>query len=237
MPSALQHARFGIDGRAVVGLLLVVVLAIGFGAIYLFKAKPVAEAAPRFPITATPDPGLPAADAVSGPPVSAASSGNVTASSQPAADLLVHVTGLVGRPGVVSLPRGARVVDALQAVGGALPGVDTSGLNLARALTDGEQVAVGVPGAGPPLATDSNASGAGAGTTDGGGSAPAGGVVDINRASAADLEELPGVGPVLAARIIDHRDRIGGFRSIDELQDVSGIGDRTFEDLRDKVTV
>ncbi|RPK69439.1 ComE operon protein 1 [Streptomyces sp. ADI96-15] len=111
--------------------------------------------------------------------------------------------------------------DALEAAGGVRPGTDTSGLNRARLLTDGEQVAVGVdpaPGAGP----GPGAPGQGA----------AAGPLSLGTATAEQLETLPGVGPVLAAAIIAYRTENGGFRSVDQLRDVRGIGDRRFEDLR-----
>ena len=161
-----------------------------------------------------------------------------TASAGPAKALLVDVAGKVRRPGVVSLPLGSRVADALRAAGGVRPGVDIGLLNLARPLTDGEQVIVGlaVPGAGPAVAgtgTGPPASGAGSG---GAGSA-AGSPVNLNLATTADLDGLPGVGPVLAQRIVDWRTAHGPFTSVDQLREVSGIGDRRFQDLKDLVRV
>ncbi|MGW9394625.1 helix-hairpin-helix domain-containing protein [Streptomyces diastaticus] len=133
------------------------------------------------------------------------------------------MSGKVARPGVHRLPAGSRVEDALEAAGGVRPGTDTSGLNRARLLTDGEQVAVGVdpaPGAGPVA---------------GPGAAGVAGPVSLGTATAEQLETLPGVGPVLAAAIIAHRTESGGFQSVDQLRDVRGIGDRRFEDLRELV--
>lgn len=140
-----------------------------------------------------------------------------------AAQLVVAVVGQVVTPGLVTLPVGSRVADAVAAAGGALPHADLSTINLARILVDGEQVAVGVPGAAP-------APGAPAG---GGGSA----AVNINAASESELEELPGVGPVLAGRIVQWRTENGAFTSVEQLQEVDGIGPSTFEELRDEVTV
>ncbi|MYR64384.1 DNA-binding protein, partial [Streptomyces sp. SID625] len=133
-------------------------------------------------------------------------------------------------PGVHRLPAGSRVTDALRAAGGARPGTDLDGLNQARFLVDGEQLVVG----GPPPATGPGTA-AGAGTAPGAAGAPAG-PVSLNTATADQLETLPGVGPVLAQHIVDYRSRHGGFRSVQELRQVTGIGDRRFADLRGLVT-
>jgi competence protein ComEA len=143
------------------------------------------------------------------------------------ASLLVHVAGKVRRPGVVRLTAGSRVIDAVEASGGALPGADLAGLNLARPLADGEQILVGVPPppGGPVIPAPGPAST----------SAPP--ILDLNAATAEQLDALPGVGPVLAQRIVDFRTEHGRFTSVDELQQVTGIGSRKFADLRDKVRV
>jgi competence protein ComEA len=142
-----------------------------------------------------------------------------TASAAPAT-IVVAVTGRVRHPGLVRLPAGSRVADAIDAAGGVLPGTDISSLNLARKLSDGELIAVGVPG--------------GSGSASG---ADASGLVNLNTASLEQLETLPGVGPVLAQRIVDYRDQHGGFRSVDELRQVDGIGDAKFNQLKSRVTV
>lgn len=144
--------------------------------------------------------------------------------------LVVAVTGRVRRPGVVTLPAGARVIDALRAAGGPLPGADLAMLNLARKLTDGELVVVGVPGAVAPAGQP----------TAGGGPVGAGGPqspIDLNTATLAQLDTLPGVGPVLAQRIIDWRTEHGRFASVDQLADVPGIGESRLSQLRDLVRV
>ncbi len=136
-----------------------------------------------------------------------------------AAALVVDVAGAVRRPGIVRLPDGARVVDAIQAAGGLLPGATTAGINLARRLADGEQILVG---AGPP-----------------GSSGPSGAVagkLDLNLATVAQLDALPGLGPVLAERIVQWRTAHGRFASVDQLREVPGIGARTFDSLKDLVT-
>lgn len=137
--------------------------------------------------------------------------------------LLVHVAGKVRQPGVVELATGARVIDAVEAAGGALPGADLSSLNLARQLTDGEQVLVGLP---PPPGSASARP-----------SPTETSVVDLNTATLDQLDALPGVGPVLAQRILDYRDEHGRFESVDDLQQVTGIGTRKFAELRELVRV
>ncbi|MFJ4961166.1 helix-hairpin-helix domain-containing protein [Streptomyces sp. NPDC088729] len=142
--------------------------------------------------------------------------------------VVVDVSGKVRRPGVHRLPHGARVADALRASGGVRAGTDLSGLNRARVLVDGEQIVVGLPLA-PTLA------GAGTGGVPTGGTAGRLGPatpLSLNGSTKEQLETLPGVGPVLAQHIIDHRTERGGFRSVDELRQVDGIGDRRFADLQ-----
>jgi competence protein ComEA len=162
------------------------------------------------------------------PPSSPLAAPATSASSHPPATrVVVDIVGKVRHPGVYRLPDGSRVDDALEAAGGALPGVDLSQLNLARKVADGEQVAVGVSGAagtvGPP----------GTGAASGAASAP----IDLNTATVQQLDTLPGVGPVLAERIVDWRTEHGRFDSVDQLQEVSGIGPSRLADLRSLVTV
>jgi competence protein ComEA len=142
--------------------------------------------------------------------------------------VVVDVEGRVAEPGVRTLPPGSRVIDALTAAGGALPGTDLSALNQARVLVDGEQVLVGlVPPAGAP-ATVPGRGGRGKGGRAGeGGAQP----VHLNSAAAEDLEELPGIGPALAQRIVDYRTAHGPFHSVDDLQQVSGFGGQRFQTL------
>lgn len=140
----------------------------------------------------------------------------------------VHVAGAVQHPGVVELPAGARVADAVAAAGGATVDADLDGVNLARPVTDGERILV-------PRRGEVTASG---GTAPGAGSAwRADGRLDLNLATAADLEELPGIGPVLAARIVDWRERHGPFTEVGQLREIPGIGERTFQNLADLVAV
>lgn len=150
--------------------------------------------------------------------------------------LVVDVGGEVRRPGVRRLPSGSRVQDALEAAGGVEEGADLAGLNRARPLVDGELVWVGTPPPdGPSVGGGTPGTGAAAGGG-GGGAVPAvTGPVPLNTASVEQLDTLPGVGPVLAQRILDYRTEHGGFRAVEELREVSGIGERRFEDLRKQV--
>ncbi|MFF8920280.1 helix-hairpin-helix domain-containing protein [Streptomyces albidoflavus] len=209
------------EWRSVAALVVVVLVAVVWAAQHFWTGRPepvrvpeaVAQGATEVPGAA----GGPAATGLPSPPTGAPPSPS-------AGPLVVDVSGKVARPGVHRLPAGSRVEDALEAAGGVRPGTDTSGLNRARLLTDGEQVTVGVdpaPGAGPAP----GAPGQGA----------AAGPLSLGTATAEQLETLPGVGPVLAAAIIAYRTENGGFRSVDQLREVRGIGDRRFEDLRELV--
>jgi competence protein ComEA len=140
----------------------------------------------------------------------------VAARATPAALLVVDVAGDVRRPGLVRLPAGSRVADALAAAGGARPGASTTGLNLARKVVDGEQIVVGAPAAAAPSS---------------------GALLNLNTATAEDLDALPGVGAVLAGRIVEWRTAHGPFTSVDQLREVSGIGARKLASIRALLTV
>ncbi|WP_228771851.1 ComEA family DNA-binding protein [Actinokineospora iranica] len=154
------------------------------------------------------------------PDLAAATVDQPSASPSVAPEVVVDVVGKVASPGIRSLPDGSRVVDALRASGGALPGADLSALNLARRLGDGEQIHVGVPAP----AVDGQAERPGA-------------LVNLNSASLAQLDTLPGVGSVTAQRILDWRTRHGRFTKVDQLHEIEGIGPARFTTLRDLVTV
>ena len=139
--------------------------------------------------------------------------------------LIIDVEGKVKRPGIITLPRGSRVHEAIAKAGGVVDGADTSTTNLARVLVDGEQIIVGTPAAGP--ATAGGAAGGGA---------VAGARVSLSSATAEQLDELPGIGPVTADAIIAHRTAHGGFQRVEDLLDVQGIGEKTLADLRDRVS-
>lgn len=154
------------------------------------------------------------------------------------ADIVVHAAGAVERPGVYRLDASARVGDLLHAAGGATAEADVDRLNLAAPLADGGRVYVprrGEPDPAAPLDVDlggTPGAGAGAGTPSG-----RGGKLDLNTATAAQLEELPGIGPATAAAIIEHRERNGPFRSVESLLDVRGIGPAKLEQVRDALRV
>jgi len=213
---------------AVVAVLAV--LALGLTVLVLAASQPRATSVP---LAATPTPpAIPSA----GPTPPASPGPAPTPTPTPAADLVVHVAGAVTRPGVVVLPAGSRVVDAVDAAGGALPGTALDSVNLARLLVDGEQVRVGLP-ADPAVASPGgpDAASAAGGPTGGEGSGVA--PVDLNAATAADLDALPGIGPVLAQRIVDWRAQNGRFGSVEELLEVAGIGPSVLADLQGRVTV
>lgn len=134
-------------------------------------------------------------------------------------EITVYVSGPVASPGVLRLPSGAIIADAIAAAGGALPGAQLEAINLAQTLTDGEQVVV--PG---PETVESGSSGGD-------------GRIPINRATASELEALPGVGPVLAERIVAHREANGPFQTPEDLLDVPGIGEAKLEAIRDLIRV
>lgn len=147
--------------------------------------------------------------------------------------IYVHVLGAVGNGGLYELADGARVIDVIAAAGGFSDDADPAGVNLARPLTDGEQLRVPrigeVPAPQQPQAGAAGAAGSGAG-----GAAPA--LVSLNSATLAELETLPRIGPALAQRILDWREANGGFATIEDLRNVTGIGQKTFDGLKDHVT-
>lgn len=222
--------RWGPTPRALAALALVLLVAVGLAGFHFWSVRPQAVRAPE-----TVEAG--ASEVVEDPlrpggasPVPRPAAG-VPPSSSPspgaAGEIVVDVSGKVHRPGVQSLPAGSRVADALRAAGGVRAGTDVTGLNRARVLMDGEQVAVGLPQAQAQPAPGTAGGAAGAP----GSSGPAA-PLSLSAATKEQLETLPGVGPVLAQHIIDHRTENGGFRSVDELRQVNGIGDRRFAVLR-----
>ena len=180
---------------------------------------------------------------VSGPDVSTTGSPTtdfaVTTSTTAAAAIVVDVVGAVRAPGVVSLPASVRVIDAIRAAGGANPRADLTQLNLAAKLADGTRIAVPRLGEAPPPVDPSAVSGAGEPTAAGDPGAPAGAgaPIDVNTATADELEALPGIGPTLAAAIVAERERNGPFRTIDDLNRVPGIGPGRLAQLHDLVSV
>ncbi|GAA0590113.1 hypothetical protein GCM10010394_19310 [Streptomyces crystallinus] len=219
------QVRCGLTPRSLAALSVVLVIAVGFAVQHFWSGRPEPVRAPERVTGPAPPARAPAPSPGRTPAPVAGASGAPGLS--PGGGIVVDVSGKVRRPGIRRLPPGSRVADALAAAGGVRDGVDVTGLNRARLLTDGEQVVVGVPGATPdgaaPVAGGAGTAGAGAG---------AGAPVSLSSATVDQLDTLPGVGPVLAQHIVDYRAEHGGFRSVDELREVNGIGDRRFEDLR-----
>ncbi len=175
------------------GLVILLTLTVGLGGFYFLNSRPQSEPAvlQEIPTAATE---------------------SVTTS------LIINVAGKVKNPGVYQLPPGSRVVDALEAAGQQLKGVDISDINLARVLVDGEQILIGsnrtVSGkvAAKKISVDNP--------------------LDINRATIAQLDTLPGIGPVTAQRIIDYRTKVGRINAVDELKKISGLGGAKFEEIK-----
>jgi competence protein ComEA len=202
-------------------------------------APPPSPAEMRLPFAQPSASGNGAADPPSGTGGDGADGGAGSTTATVATEVVVHVAGAVVSPGVRRLPPGSRVIDALDAAGGALPDADLPRINLAAPLVDGQQVYVPKPGEQPPAAAGAGVTagaGAAGGAAGAGGLVP-GGLVDLNTATAEQLETLPGVGPATAAAIIAHRDQHGPFTSVDQLLDVQGIGEVKLEQLRDLVSV
>jgi competence protein ComEA len=246
-PDADQPVRSTTWSRSAVrGLAVIVALAVTVAGYWAWSGRPRAVAvAPTVVAVGTPLP-TPAPDPTPTPmpgpaqvsDLSATVDGAQYASAHaPTAAavplVVVHVTGLVARPGLVRLPLGARVADAVAEAGGVTRRRAADTVNLARILVDGEQVVVGVPGAPGSVGSAGPAAGSPPGTPLGSTLTP----VDLNTATAGALEALPGIGPVIAARIVDWRTANGAFRSVEELGEVSGIGDAILSQVRGLVRV
>ncbi|MFW7415658.1 helix-hairpin-helix domain-containing protein [Demequina sp. SO4-18] len=194
------RVRWRLEPRVAVTAAVALTL-LGLGAWWAARAEPALPAHVQTSSTA-----LPSTPAVS------SGAGATVEPDEP--DVIVHVSGAVEEPGLVTLSAGSRIADAIDRAGGAEPDADLSAVNLARRPHDGEQVHVPVAGEAPVAG------------------APAG-PVDVNSATAAQLEELPGIGPVLAERIVADRDENGQFSSLEDLARVSGVGDALVAGLAD----
>ncbi|MER5408214.1 ComEA family DNA-binding protein [Streptomyces sp. NPDC002769] len=237
MPLWLQ-SRCGLERRSVAALGVLLVVAAVFAVQHFWAGRTQPVRAPEAVRAAAPFGGREGPEGGSGvtEPSSAEPGGPAGAANTagPAGTVIVvDVSGKVRSPGLQRLPAGSRVEDALRAAGGVRPGANTEGLNRARLLVDGEQVVVGAPApvAGPATGGGSLAGGAGGA---GPGTAPSA-PVSLSTATVDQLDTLPGVGPVLAQHIIEYRTEHGGFRTVDELREVNGIGDRRFADLQNLV--
>ena len=228
MPLAVRP-RMGLERTHLAVIVLVVLVGLIGATVLFLLARPevvpiesevVATGTPV--ATGSPPPPEPGTPSTPGPPDPATPS--------TAAAIVVHVAGLVARPGIVELPAGSRVVEAIEAAGGATPEADLTPINLARVLTDGEQVLVT---ADPPRQAAPPAAPPGSGATASTPAVP----INLNTATAAELETLPGIGPALAGRILAWRDQNGHFTTVDELREVAGIGEQRFAQLEPLVTV
>lgn len=235
LPVTVRGGRLSLTSRPAAAIAVLALLSVLLSASYLLRSRPHGDPVPEPGSGARPGQvavapaGRSRAGAESdGPtettpgPTEARTTAPGGASVRP---LLVHVAGRVRRPGLVRLPAGARVADALAAAGGVTRDGEPASVNLARPLADGEQIVVGQRGSAPAAGAPSPPE------------PTAGAVVDLNAATSEQLQQLPGVGPVLAQRILDWRARNGRFSTVDELREVSGVGERRFADLRDKVRV
>ena len=211
----LPRARFSRMHVGVIGVLLVLgVITTGW---LLLRARPVAVASPSEVVTmSTPVQSAPTASA---------------STSERATRLVVHVLGAVRRPGLVKLPESSRVQDAIDAAGGLTDRADPGELNLAQLLADGQQLVIGTGSDPAGEVRDGRESAAGSS------SSAATATLDLNRASQAQLEELPGVGPVTAGAILTWRQQHGRFSRIEELQEVDGIGPKTYAQIAPHVRV
>lgn len=263
VPVALEGARWQPGRSAVLGVVVVTLLAVAvFGLRVAWATSDEAGRvlAPGGGARAGPQ-GVTAAAAPVGVPADAARRGTAgtegeetpggdmgtrggapTVTGTPGSAVVVHVVGQVRRPGVLRLAAGSRVADALDAAGGPTPTADLARVNLARVLVDGEQVQVPAPGDPDPVGVGvvpavpvAPARGVAAG--DGGTAGTGTMLVPLNTADLATLETLPGVGPVLAQRIVDWRSQHGRFTSVEELGEVSGIGEKLLAQLRPLVTL
>jgi competence protein ComEA len=213
----LRDRLHALERRELVGLVVIAVLVVAGAAFWYTRSLPS-----PVHVVATAGGGLRAPAA--GPAPSPAASPK---------QIVVDVAGWVRMPGVYEFHQGDRVIDAIRQAGGARPGADLTSINLAALLTDAEQVVVGKASGGGPVS--STTVGSGGGGSGGGGSN--GAPVNINTATLDQLESLPGIGPALGQRIIDYRQQHGPFKSVNDLTNVSGIGDKRLADLRPLITV
>ncbi len=207
-PPASRQRRLDPGVRGAAALVVAALLAALVAGAFVLRGRPQEVVVPAVVATGAPLPGTSAAP------------------SAATAEVVVAVAGEVARPGLVRLPAGSRVDDAVRAAGGIVEGADPGLLNLARKVVDGEQVLVGVD---PPPGALPGAPGAGP--------APDAGPVDLNTATVPDLDALPGIGPVLAQRIVDWRTEHGRFESVEQLREVTGIGESKYADLSAEVAV
>ena len=244
LPLWLQ-SRCAVDAKALGAMALVLLVAVGFGLHHFWSGRPQTVRPPQSGASDAQGPsavhGVPSGGrkAGEGPeagngPAGAVSSPGAGPGASAGRRVVVDVAGKVRKPGVYRLKAGSRVTDALKAAGGVRRGTNLSGLNRARVLADGEQI---VAGGGAQQAANGPRPVPGSGDGSGGhGAGASGSPVSLSSATEEQLDGLPGVGPVLAKHILEFRDQHGGFRSVDQLRNVNGIGERRFADLKSLVT-
>ncbi|MGC0363347.1 competence protein ComEA [Rhodococcus sp. 27YEA15] len=223
IPEHWRGMRWRPNRTGVIALMVVAVVAVAIGLFAVWWDSPTVQSVPPIPV-----------------PTNVAvidTSGAAAPSSVPVAAIervVVSVVGWVVTPGLVDLPAGSRVADALGAAGGVLDGGDTIALNLAQKLTDGDQIVVGRIGEMPSSSTGGEATPSSAGAPTGG---TAGGLVNLNTATEQELDGLPGVGPVTAGAIVAWRSANGKFTDVEQLGEIDGIGPARLAKLRTLVSV
>lgn len=236
IPERFRHARLDPGRRGAAAMAGIGLIAALVTAIVVWWDRPAAQPVPPLPAAAPI--ALSADDPAAAPPPDSTVTGAEPAEPAEPTELVVSVVGLVQRAGLVRLAPGARVADAIGAAGGPLAGADLTGINLAQRLADGDQVRVGAAGDGPPPTGSATVSGGGDRPAAPGDTGPAAGApVDLNTATEADLDALPGVGPVTAQAIIVWRETNGRFTDVEQLAEVDGIGPARLARLRALVRV
>jgi competence protein ComEA len=231
---ALSFERLrSLERPQLIGLVVIGAVIVAGVAFWYLRSLPSAV---RVESVGAPRPAVSSLVAAPGDPGAAVPAPAGAVPSPTSASIVVYVSGWVHNPGVYEFQAGDRVVDAIRAAGGAKDGADLDSVNLAQLLTDGEQVMIAKKGAASGLGGSTVSGGSGTSGSSGSGGA-SGGIVNLNTASLEELESLPGIGPSLGQRILDYRTQHGPFRSVDDLLNVSGIGDKRLADLKPLVTV
>jgi competence protein ComEA len=229
------RGRAGIASHHLTVLALVIAAAVALAAWWLLRSQPHPVHPPALSSQPMSGIGLDSPRGMASPvdvmssTAGSSPSGSTTSGTGATGRLVVDVAGKVRHPGIVELPAGSRVIDAIRAAGGARPHVGLSSINLARLLVDGEQILVGIAPVSPsnPFLSDPTSTSTAVPTA----------LINLNTATEPELETLPGVGPVTAAAILEWRSQHGAYTSVDELLEIDGIGDATLADLAPLVTV